>query len=392
MHCPLILPLIPSQSSRKEQESTIKNLARILIALVILSLNAGCGGQSATAEARVDQVFAQWDKPDSPGCALTVIQDGEIIYKRGYGMANLEHRVPISSKTVFYIGSTSKQFTAMSILLLEEQGQLSLDDDIREYIPELPQYDHPITIRHLIHHTSGIPDYLALWQLAGRDFAAAMPEGEVLDLLTQQEPLFAPGDRFRYSNSGYFLLSLIVKRASGKSLREFAEENIFQPLGMRDTLFYDDHTMIIENRADGHFYKDGSIDVFNTSYDLVGAGGLYTTVEDLFLWDQNFYRNRLGQGEQALIDRMLTPGTLNDGTELDYAFGLGVSEYEGLRMISHGGGFIGFRAELIRFPEQGFSVAVLCNLDCIDAELLALTVADIYLFVCSKTSTPIYLG
>ncbi len=365
--------------------NTKKIVVGLLVVLVISALLAGCGGGSSKApltaiskEARVDQLFAQWDRPDSPGCALAVMQAGDVIYQRGYGMANLERRVPITANTKFYIGSTSKQFTAMSILLLEEQARLSLNDDIREYIPELPVYDHPITIRHLIHHTSGIPDYFELWLLAGRDLADPMSEVEVLNLLAQQDTLFSAGDHFQYSNSGYFLLALIVKRASGQSLREFAEENIFQPLGMRNTHFLDDHTMRVANGADGHVSKDGNIEIFTTDYELVGAGGLYTTVEDLFLWDQNFYRNRLGEGGQGLIDRMLIPGTLNDGSELDYACGLGISEHRGLRMIGHGGGFKGFRAELIRFPEQRFSVVVLCNLDSIDAETLALEAADIF--------------
>ena len=310
-----------------------------------------------------------------------MIQDGEIIYKRGYGMANLEHGVPISSKTAFYIGSTSKQFTAMSILLLAEQGKLSLDDDIRKHIPEMPEYDHRITIRHLIHHTSGIPDYFVLWERAGRDFADSIPEQEVLDLLARQKTLnFTPGDRFMYSNSGYFLLSLTVKRVSGTSLREFAEENIFQPLGMRDTHFHDDRTMIVKNRADGHFPRaDGGFGIFTTSFDLVGSGGLYTTVEDLFVWDRNFYQNKLGRGGQGLIDRMLTRGKLNNGEELEYAFGLMVNEHKGLKMVSHGGGFIGFSAELIRFPGREFSIAVLCNLSGIDAGQLARRVVNFYL-------------
>ena len=364
----------------------MKDPVRVFIAVVILSLVAGCGGQSATAkpeprDARIDRLFARWHKPDSPGCALAVIQDGEIIYNRGYGMANLENDVPISSKTAFYIGSTSKQFTAMSVLLLAEQGKLSLDDDVRKYVPEIPDSNHSITIRHLIHHTSGIPDYLSLWHLAGRDFADSIPEDDVLDLLAERKALnFTPGDRFEYSNSGYFVLAVIVKRVSRRSLREFAEENVFQPLGMNDTHFHDDRTMIVKNRADGHFARpDGGFGIFTTSFDLVGSGGLYTTVEDLLLWDRNSYQNRLGRGGEALIDRMLTCGTLSSGEELDYAFGLVIDEYEGFKAISHGGGFIGFRAELIRFPEKHLSVAVLCNLSSIDAGQLARRVADICL-------------
>ena len=206
-----------------------------------------------------------------------------------------------------------------------------------------------------------------------------MPAADVLDLLTRQGILFAPGDDFSYSNSGYFLLSVIVERASGMSLREFAEESIFRPLSMRDTHFYDDHTMTIENAALGYVENQGTARVFTTTFELVGSGGLYTTVEDLFRWDQNFYQNRLGTSGGNLIDRLLTPGTLNDGTALEYAFGLGLSKYKESKIISHGGGFKGFRSELLRFPEKRFSVALLCNLDRIAAEELALSVAGIYL-------------
>lgn len=329
--------------------------------------------------ARVDELFAPWNRPDSPGCAVGVIKDGRFIYKRGYGMANLEHHIPISPTTVFRIGSTSKQFTAATVVLLAQRGKLSLDDDIRKYLPEMPDYGTPITIRHLIHHTSGIRDYLTLMDLAGMRPDDFYTDEEVLDLLARQRELnFKPGDEFLYSNSGYFLLSLIVKRATGKSLRELARELIFEPLGMNHTHFHDDHTMIVENRASGYAPKEGGgFKISMTTLDMVGDGGLFTSVEDLFRWDQNFYHPQVGG--RALIDQLLTPGTLNDGKTLDYAFGLRLGEYKGLRMISHGGAFVGFRAEMIRFPEQRFSVICLCNLSTINPSRLARQVADIFL-------------
>lgn len=327
---------------------------------------------------KVDELFVEWDKPDSPGCALGIIKNGQLIYKRGYGMANLEHNIPISSTTVFRIGSTSKQFTAMSIILLAEQGKICLDDDIRRYLSEMPKYESPITIRHLIHHTSGIRDYLELMDLAGMRDHDYYTQDEAVEMLARQKELnFEQGDEFLYSNSGYFLLSVIVKRASGKSLREFAEENIFKPLGMNNTHFNDDHTMIVKNRAAGYSPKDGSYRIHMTTLDMVGDGGVFTTVEDLFLWDQNFYENNLGGKD--LINRVLTQGTLNNSEKLEYAFGLIVSDYRGLKMVSHGGGFVGFRAEMIRFPEQKFSVICLANLSSINPSRIARQVADIYL-------------
>jgi len=330
---------------------------------------------------RVDRLFTAWDRPDSPGCALAIISKGQIVYSRGYGMANLEHDIPVSSKTVFRIASTSKQFTAMCIALLTEQGTISLADDIREYLPEIPAYESPITIRHLIHHTSGLRDYLELMGLTGMREADYYTDDEVIALLARQKELnFKPGDQHLYSNTGYLLLALIVQRASGKSLGIFAEENIFSPLGMKNTHFHDDHTRIVKNCATGYSpVENGDYRINMTTLDMVGDGGIFTTAEDLFLWDQNFYRNRLGKGDRKLIAQVLTPGTLTNGEELNYAFGLVVRDCNGLRMVGHGGAFVGFRAEMIRFPEQEFTVICLANLSSINPSQLSLQVADVYL-------------
>lgn len=197
----------------------------------------GCSGRESVT-AKVDQLFAQWNESDSPGCALGIVEDGRLIYERGYGMANLDHDIPISPQTVFDIESMSKQFTAMSILLLARQGKLSLDDEIQEYVPELPRYQSPITIRHLIDHTSGIRDYAQLGALAVGMHYENLTDEDILGLIARQKELnFKPGAESLYSSSGYFLLGLIVKRVSGKSLGEFAAEHIFQPLGMNSTHF-----------------------------------------------------------------------------------------------------------------------------------------------------------
>ncbi len=337
---------------------------------------------------KVDELFAKWDKPGSPGCALGIIKDGQLVYKRGYGMANLEHNIPISSTTVFRIASTSKQFTATCILLLAEQGKLSLDDDIRKYLSEMPEYESPITIRHLIHHTSGIRDYLELMELAGMGDHDYYTNDEAVEMLTRQRELnFKPGDEYLYSNSGYFLLSAIVKRVSGKSLREFAEEHIFKPLGMEHTHFHDDHTMIVKNRAAGYSpKKDGGYWINMTTLDMVGDDGVFTTVEDLFFWDQNFYHNKLGGKD--LINQLLTLGTLNNGENLSYAFGLEAIGYRGLNMIGHSGSEAGFRTQMIRFPEQKFSVICLANLSTINPTKLCKQVADLYLAEQFKQEKP----
>ncbi|MCI0662635.1 MAG: beta-lactamase family protein, partial [Acidobacteria bacterium] len=262
---------------------------------------------------RVDRIFARWDRPDSPGAALGVIKDGKLIYKKGYGMANLEHDIPISPTTVFNIGSASNQFTAMSVLLLEKQGKLRLDDDIRKYLPEAPAHQSTITIRQLIHHTSGIRDRNDLLAIAGRDFDEVYREDDIIELLARQKELnFKPGSRHMYTYSGYALLAAIVNRVSGKSLRQFANENIFTPLGMTNTGFQDEDAMIFKNRATEYFMNnEGGFQMRPRNVGAVGDGGLFTTVEDLFLWDQNFYQNKLGGPE--LISQFLTPAPLNDG-------------------------------------------------------------------------------
>jgi len=342
---------------------------------------------------KVDNLFAQWDRPDTPGCALAIIEKGKIIYKQGYGMANLEHNIPISPRSVFYIGSVSKQFVAMSIAILIKQGKLSLDDDIRKYVPELPDYGIPITIRHLIYHTSGLRDYLALLDIVGIPFGHFHQE-DVIEILARQKELnFKPGEEYLYSNSGYFLMAVIVERASGKTFREFAEENIFKPLGMKDSHFHDDYTKIIKNRASGYYpavkrkYKN-----FISTFDCVGSGGLYTSVEDLFLWDQNFYHCKVGGKD--LITLMHTLGILNNGKKLNYAFALNIRPYKGLKTVSHGGALGGYRSAMIRFPEQNFSIICLSNLSTFNPTKLCFQVADIFLadqFKEEKTKTEVKL-
>jgi len=333
----------------------------------------------STSATRIDQLFAQWDKPDSPGCALAVIKDGQTVYRRGYGSANLDYGIPLSSKSVLNIASISKQFTAMSVALLAKQGKISLDDDVHKYLPELPQYQSPITIRHLLYHTSGIREYPHLMQLAGIRFQDATDD-EILKIIARQKELnFKPGNEYLYSNSGYFLLAQIVKRASGKSLREFAAEHIFQPLGMVNTHFHDDSTEVVKNRATGYAArKGGGFAVETTASAGVGEGGLFTTIDDLILWDKIFYEPKLNGGPE-LIREFVTPGTLNNGQKIEYAFGLEFETYKGLKVVGHGGAYNGFSTDMIRFPDQRFTVIGLCNLANIESGRLTRQVADIYL-------------
>jgi CubicO group peptidase (beta-lactamase class C family) len=364
--------------------SPVWGLGGWLGALALVSLGPGrLSAQRPLPDSvarKVDAVFAKFDRSDSPGCALGIYRDDQLVYSRGYGSANLELGVPISPATVFDIGSTSKQFTAMSILLLARDGKLALDDDVRRYVPELPAYRAPVTIRHLLHHTSGVRDYLTLMELAGKRFEDVSTDADALDLLARQRALdFAPGTEWEYSNSGFFLLSVIVQRVSGQSLRRFAQANIFGPLGMTHTHFHDDHQMLIPNRATGYDPPDstGEFRIDMSNFEQTGDGAVNTTVEDLLLWDRNFYSGKVGGGE--VLAEMVKPGTLTDGTVLDYASGLFVDHYRGLATVAHGGAWAGYRAELLRFPSEHVSVACLCNLARSNPPGLARKVADVYL-------------
>lgn len=347
-------------------------------------------GSDPTAN-KVDAVFADMAKADAPGCALGVIRDGRLIYSKGYGQAVIEHGVPITPRTVFDIGSVSKHFTAAAIVLLAQRGKLSLDDEVRKWVPEFPDYamagtsgegqgarKNP-TIRNLLHHTGGVRNYDTLMALAAVDFSGRTGDQEALDVIVRQKELnFAPGEEYLYSNSGYFLLSQIVKAASGQTLREFAAENMFKPLGMLDTQFLDDTRLIVPRRATAYAPKEkGGFQVDMSGFEQTGDGAVQTTVEDFLLWDQNFTSGKvLGQDGLALLQ---TPGVLNDGKKITYAFGLVVSTYRGLPVVEHGGSWAGYRAYYLRFPAQKFSVACLCNVGNANPSRRARQVAEIYL-------------
>jgi CubicO group peptidase (beta-lactamase class C family) len=367
--------------------------SRLLLGALILSTStfAHADSHPKNQTAAVDTVFADLTKPGSPGCALAVYRGGQIIYSKGYGLANLEAHLPISPQSVFDIGSTSKQFTAASILLVEKQGKLSVNDDVRKYIPDLPDYgDGPkITILHLLNHTSGLRDYLTLMELAGINTDSVTTDDDALAFIARQKALnFTPGTEYLYSNTGFFLLSTIVNRVSGKTLREFAAENIFGPLGMTHTQYRNDHTALISNRALAYEPEDNhagyTLDV--SYFEQTGDGAVHTSVEDLLKWDENFYKAKLG-GKEFLAE-FQEQGKLNNGKILDYAKGLFIDNYRGLRTVSHGGSWGGYRAELLRFPDQHFSVACLCNVGNADPSKRAQQVADVYLSRQMKPKEP----
>jgi CubicO group peptidase (beta-lactamase class C family) len=361
--------------------------------VVLAAIAVAVWSEAACAQdkksAAVDEVFADVAKPGSPGCALAVARAGGIIYEKGYGLADIEQSVSITPQSVFDIGSTSKQFTAASILLLEKQGKLSVNDDIRKYLPEIPDYGHKITILHLLNHTSGLRDYLTLFELAGINTDSVTTDDDALGIIASQKALnFEPGSEWLYSNSGFFLLSVIVRRVSGKTLTEFAAENIFAPLEMKHTVYRDSHTLIVPHRALAYDAKEKEEGYsINVSYfEQTGDGAVHTSVEDLLQWDENFYSGKVG-GKEFLAE-LQEPGKLNSGKPLTYAKGLMVEKYRGLSIVEHGGSWGGYRAQLLRFPEEHFSVVCLCNVGSAAPEKRALRVADIYLAEEMKEPAP----
>jgi len=331
---------------------------------------------------RVDALFKHWDTPNSPGCVLAVIKNGEFIYTRGYGMADLERGIPITEDSIFDIGSTGKQFTATVIAILANQGLFRLDNTIRQHLPEMPAYADQITIQHLIQHTSGIRDYDTLMHLRGMPSENIYAEDFLFDLIVRQKGLnFTPGSEYLYSNSGYFLLGIIAQRVTGKHITELINAYILDPLGMKNTTFNRDYRPIVKNRAMS--YDTGENEgTFVNAVALSGGfgdGPILTNIKDFLLWDRNFYDNKLNNAQPDLIEQLHRTGTLNNGKSINYAFGLEVTKYKGRKVVQHAGGWAGYRTELMRFPDQHFSVVCISNLGSIEPTMLCRQVADIYL-------------
>lgn len=354
-------------------------IARAVFLFLVFLLPGFAAAQTPDPAAKVDEIFAAWRSQESPGCTVAVAEKGRTLLSRAYGMADLEHDTPITTGTVFEAGSVSKQFTAAAVLLLVQQGKLALSDDVRKYVPELPDYGRPLTIDHLIHHTSGLRDWGAVAGLHGWPRGTRIhTHAHMLDIASRQKELnFEPGAEFSYTNTGYNLLVVIVDRVSGQSFAEFTKRNLFEPLGMKHTQWRDDFTRVVKGRAIAY---DKLEDGFHSNMpfeNVHGNGGLLTTAEDLLLWNENFVHGKVGG--PALIEAQQRRGRLNDGRESEYAGGLFILTYGGLPEVSHGGATAGYRAFLARYPGQGLSVAVLCNLGDINPEDLAHRTADLFL-------------
>lgn len=316
----------------------------------------------SSIEERIDKVFSAWDKPDSPGAAIAIIRNGEVLIKKGYGCASVEHDIPITTKTVFNIASLSKQFTAMAIAVLAAKGDLSLDDDIRKHIPEIPEFGGKISVGHLIHHTSGLREfgYVGM-KMAGWDNEDMITHKQILKMLTKQkESNFAPGEEYSYCNTGYCLLAEIVSRVSGEPFLEWMQKNIFYPLEMKNTYVKDDIHAVIKKVANPYIQgKRDKLARYNTLKAPVGAGCIYSTIEDMTKWAQNFENGNVGGPK--VFAMMRTRGVLNNGNVINYAFGQHVSLWNGLLKIDHSGAGGGWNSYFARFPDQKYSIIILAN-------------------------------
>ena len=352
------------------------NASSVLIRHLLPALLLAVAAPLASAQdsgAVLDGLFAALDGDDRPGCAVMVTYEGKPLYEQGFGLACVEQRTPNTPDTIFRIGSTSKQFTAACIGLLSLRGEVDLDASIETWFPELMSFDPPVLLSDLVHHTSGLPDYVDLLIISGIELEDHATPAEAMDVLAGVEALdFEPGTQWAYSNTNYFLLSQIVERVSGRSLRQFAHDELFAPLGMERTHYQDRWDEVVVGRANGHAPAEGGgFTKSNTRWDHVGDGGVFTSVRELAIW-QGFWSDptRLSEGP-ALTELMLTRGRLRDGREHDYAFGLAIGSFEGRPLVSHAGGWVGFVAEMLWFPEQNVGVIVLAN----SAEVLSPSLA-----------------
>lgn len=353
---------------------------RLLITLTLCICSLSLTAQQPQSQVgQVDVMFEEFVNQQKPGIALAIVKDNKILLKKGYGSANLEYDIPITESTPFHVASVAKQFTAFCVLLLEEQGKLKLSDDIREYIHELPDFGHKITLYHLLSHTSGLRDQWNLFLLQGVRPDDVITTPHVLNLMANQGELnFLPGEEYLYCNTGYTLLAEVVARTSGISFAKFAQQNIFKPLEMTNSQFIDDHELVIPGRAHSYYSPDGQDYKKRVlSYANPGATNLVTTVEDLSAWVLNFKSKKVGNA--SLFNQFQKLAILNSGVTFGGALGLFVGDYKGLRLVEHGGADAGFRAQISMFPEQDFAAIVLSNSADTDAKELTLRLADIFL-------------
>ena len=327
----------------------------------------------------IDNIFADFDNAESPGCAIGINHHSELIFSKGYGMANLDYGLPLRPDSRFMIASISKQFAAAALLMLEQEGKLDLEADLRTYIPEISQFDDPITARQLIHHTSGIRDIFNLLSIADIGLDDTTTKEQALEMLANQKALnFTPGTRHLYSNMAYFLMSVVVERFSDYTLREYTDKHFFEPLGMKATHWHDDTEMVVPDRVISYLPTASGPGMFyRGNIDRVGDRGLFTTIEDFSKWDINFIENRTNL--ENFTEKMVKPGSIASTDSINYASGLRLGRYKSLYTVGHGGNYMGFRTNYVRFPDYDLGIFVFCNMSNINPASYTYDVADLYL-------------
>ena len=361
----------------------------ILCALAVVMPTVTIGAQRAGVTALPDSIITQIDRAFSslggagaPGCVVGLSQNGQPVLTRAYGLANLEYDVPNTPETIFESGSVAKQFTSAVVVLLAQDGKLSLDDDVRKYLPEVPRFGKTITIRHLLTHTSGLRDQWGLLGLKGMGPGTQVHTlNTILDLVQHQKALnFEPGSEYLYSNTGYALAAVIVQRVSGTSFAEFSVERLFKPLGMTSTQWRDDFTRVVKHRATAYDRSPQRGFITDMPFTNVhGNGGLLTTVGDLLKWNAFLDNPGAVPGGSRLVEALQTQMTLNSGKRIAYALGVSVGVQDGIREVTHGGSTAGYRTWLARYPDQKVSVAVLCNAGTANATGLGTTASNLLL-------------
>ena len=364
----------------------MKKISAISLLLIIVLSGSTVWSQSNDTVNRIDQIFARFHN-DMPGVAVAIAINGKSFYNKAFGLSNLEFPLPNTSETIFECGSVSKQFTAAAILLLVQEGKLSLNDDVRKYVPELPQYDSTITIQHLLNHTSGLKDWGALYSLTGWPRTTrAYTQQLSFDIVFRQKSLnFSPGSKYSYSNSNYVMLTLITERVSGKTLAEFTTEKFFKPLGMTKTQWRDNFREVVQGRAVAYSLRDGVFSLDMPFEDVHGPGGLLTTTADLLKWNILLDTNEIFSTQIA--QQRVTPGLLNDGSSSGYAAGLMIGEWNGYNEISHSGSTAGYRAWLAWYPSKKLSVAILSNYAAFNPTAAGRAIASVFLGIPQISAT-----
>jgi CubicO group peptidase (beta-lactamase class C family) len=351
----------------------------LLFALVTMTLSGPAAlATAAAADPQLDALFQEYNHPDGPGASVMVIRAGKVLFAKGYGLADVERRIPCDTNTNFRLASVTKQFTAMAVMMLVEKKRLSLDERLTDFFPEFPPYGKAISVRHLLGHTSGLMDYE---DLLPKGTELPVLDRDVLRLLMRQDKTyFPPGAQYKYSNSAYALLALIVEARSGSTFAQFLRQQVFEPLKMRHTLAYEQGLSLVPNRASGYSAEGAGFKLTDQSLtsSVLGDGGIYSSVADLYQWDQALYTKKLVSPKMLRL--AFTPGAVTEHPDTRYGFGWFLGSYRGLKEIWHSGNSLGFTTRIARFPEKKFTVLILTNRNEAPLADLPHQIADLYLF------------